>query len=425
MKRVFALALAMALLAGCAGRTDEPLQPPPALDDAGAAEGAGQTADAPAETPDAVVDMAGDEAADAAADFGVKLFQNCLGGGNTLVSPLSVLEAMAMAANGAAGDTLTQMEDAFGADLDSLNAWLYAWVHALPDAEGGAVHVANSLWLNDSGKFTVAPDFLQINAAYYGADVYEEPFVPALADEINAWVSEHTAGRIEQIVDEVPADAMTYLVNALSFDGAWEDVYREDQVRAGAFTAADGSERDADFMSSTEQMYLEDGHAAGFIKYYEGRQLAFAALLPEEGMSVEDYAAALTGSHLRRLLSGAREDVLVDAAIPKFSSEYGAELSRVLAAMGIEDAFDMDKADFSRLGKSEDGNIYISRVMHKCTIDVHEKGTEAGAATALEIRAAGMAIPGKPVYLDRPFVYMLIDCAANVPIFIGAVTDLE
>lgn len=421
MKRVFALALAMTLLAGCAGRADDPLLPPPAAEDA---PGGDLMADVEAPAPESDVDLAGDETADGAADFGVKLFQSCLGEGNTLVSPLSVLQALAMAANGAAGDTLTQMEDAFGADLDSLNAWLYAWVHALPDEEGSAVHVANGIWLNADGHLTVEPDFLKTNGTYYGAGVYEKPFAPALAAEINAWVAEHTAGRIGQIIDEVPADAMTYLVNALSFDGTWESVYREDQVQSGTFTAADGAEQDADFMYSTEQMYMEDEHAAGFIKYYEGRKLAFAALLPEAGMGVEEYAATLTGAHLRQLLSGAREDILVDAAIPKFSSEYGAELSKALAAMGIGDAFDMDKADFSRLGVSEDGNLYISRVMHKCTIDVHEQGTEAGAATALEIRAAGMPIPGKPVFLDHPFLYMLIDCQTNVPIFIGAVTGL-
>ena len=419
MKRLIAMMMVLLLMSGCGGHTQptEPMSPPPAADGGGSGD---LMAGVEAETPDVDVDVAADETADAAADFGLELFRGCLGTGDTLVSPLSVLEALAMTANGAAGDTLAQMEDAFGADMDSLNAWLYAYGQALPQEEGGRVHVANGIWLNAAGGLTAEPDFLKTNGTYYGAGVYEEPFEPALAAKINAWVAEHTAGRIQRIIDETPADAMAYLVNALSFDGTWEDIYREDQVRPGVFTAADGTEQEADFMCSTEQMYLEDEHAAGFIKYYEGRSLAFVALLPEEGMSVEEYAATLTGAHLRQLLAGAREDILVDAAIPRFTAEYGAELSRVLAAMGMTDAFDVEKADFTRLGRCESGNLFIGRVMHKSTIRVDEKGTEAGAATAVEVRAAGMEIPGRPVRLDRPFVYMLIDCAARVPLFIGA-----
>ena len=420
MKRVISMMLLLTLLAGCGRGAADPLGPtPPPAEENGPAGDLMAGVDAPA--PETDVDLAADETADAVAEFGVKLLQNCLGDGNTLVSPLSVLQALGMTANGAAGDTLTQMEAAFGADMDALNAWLYAWSQALPDEESAAVHTANGIWLNAGGHLTVEPDFLKANGTYYGAGVYEETFEPDLAEKINGWVAEHTADRIRQIIDEVPADAMVYLVNAMSFDGVWEDIYREDQVRPGTFTAADGSEQDADFMWSMEGALLQDEQAVGFIKYYEGRSLAFAALLPEEGVSLEDYAATLTGERLRQLLTDARTDLAAETAIPKFSAEYGADLARILAAMGIEDAFDAEKADFSRLGKSEAGNLYISRVMHKCTIDVDEQGTRAGAATAVEVRAAGLLGPMEQVVLDRPFLYMLIDCQTNVPLFIGTV----
>ncbi len=424
MKRVFALTMVLALLAGCGGG-GKPAVPPPAAEEDQTVQTGDLMADVQAQTPDADVDLAADATADAAADFGVKLFQNCLGeGGNTLISPLSVLQALAMTANGAAGETLAQMEDVFSADMDALNAWMYAYAQALPDEEGAAVHVANGMWLNAAGGLAVQPDFLETNGMYYGAGVFEEPFEPALASEINDWVARHTAGRIDRIIDEVPAAAMVYLVNALSFDGTWEDIYREDQVRSGTFTAADGAGQDADFMWSTENAYLQDEHAAGFIKYYAGRSLAFAALLPEEGVTVEQYAAGLTGAGLRKMLADARQDMLVDAALPKFSAEYGAELTKTLAAMGIEDAFDPDSADFSRLGTCEGNELYIGQVMHKTFISVDEKGTEAGAATAVEIEAAGLLAPMEQVVLDRPFVYMLIDCEANVPLFIGAAESL-
>ncbi len=426
MRRVFALALVMAMMAGCVQRPDDPLdpvEPPPAVEPDVTASG-DLMAGVEAAKPDTAVDLNDGDTADGLAQFGVKLFQESLGGGNTLVSPLSVLQALAMTANGAAGDTLAQLEAAFGADMDTLNAWMYACAQALPQEEGAAVHIANGIWLNAAGGLTVEPDFLQTNGSYYGAGVYERAFSPALADEINAWVAEHTAGRIDGIVDEVPAEAVSYLVNALSFDGVWEDIYREDQVQSDTFTAADGSEQDAQFMYSTELGFLQDEHAKGFIKYYQGRTLAFAALLPEEGMTVADYAAHLTGAHLREMLAEAQNDVFVNTAIPKFSMEYGAELSETLAALGVTDAFDPDRADFSRLGTCQGNELYISRVMHKTFINVDERGTQAGAATAVEVEAASALGPEERVYLDRPFLYMLIDCQTNMPLFIGTVESL-
>ncbi len=411
MKRVFAAVLLLALLAGCGARQQQKdawgdEQPPPV--EPMAADGAAEETDLGCVT-----------------DFGLALFRRCFDGGdNTLVSPLSVLEALAMAANGAAGDTLAQMEAVFGADMETLNAALHGYVQDLPDGAGGSVHLANGIWLNEQAGLAVEPDFLKTNSAWYGAGVYKRPFDAALADQINGWVAEHTAGRIERILDEVPQGAVSYLVNALAFDGTWEDIYREDQVRPGTFTAGDGGTREGQFMWSTERAFLKDEDAVGFMKFYEGRGYAFAALLPEESVSLADYAASLTGERLRAVLAEADESVYVDAAIPKFSGEYGAELHGLLADMGMADAFDPGKADFSRLGRSESGPLYLSRVLHRTFINVDEHGTEAGAATAVEVRAAGLLGPEERVCLDRPFLYMLVDCRDRVPLFIGAVTDI-
>jgi len=178
-------------------------------------------------------------------------------------------------------------------------------------------------------------------------------------------------------------------------------------------------------MYCSEHQYLDDGSATGFLKYYADRKYAFAALLPNEGVSVTDYVASLTGEGLMSTLQTA-QDVEVKTSIPKFESEYSIEMSDILKAMGITDAFDLSKADFAALGQSADGNIFISRVLHKTYIAVDEKGTKAGAATVAEA-AAGSAAPlddPKTVYLDRPFVYMLIDCETNLPIFIGTVIDM-
>jgi serine protease inhibitor len=114
-------------------------------------------------------------------------------------------------------------------------------------------------------------------------------------------------------------------------------------------------------------------------------------------------------------------------AIPKFESENSIEMNDILKAMGMTDAFDYTVSDFSGIGSSIDGNLYISRVLHKTFIAVDEKGTKAGAATVVEMKDESSMIEPeeiKTVYLDRPFLYMLIDCEANLPVLIGTVMDI-
>ncbi len=356
------------------------------------------------------------EAADAVAGFSLELLRAVRGGaeGNTLLSPLSALFALGMTANGAGGETLAQMEEVFGLDRAPLNSALAAVAASM----GPQSLAANSLWINDSGDFTPGEDFLAICGEYYDAGVFAEPFDASTLDAINAWVSEHTGGLIDEIIGEIPDDAVLYLVNAMSFDADWETVYREDQVREGVFTAPDGTEQDVDFLYSEESAYLEGEGFTGFMKPYEGGRYAFAALLPEEDSSPEELLAGLDGAGLRALLTSP-QSVSVQAAVPRFESGSSAELSETLESMGMEAAFDPGTADFGALGQSGMGNIFINRVLHKTFIAVDERGTRAGAATAVEMLAEGAAAETHFVRLDRPFVYMIADTECGLPLFIG------
>ncbi len=366
-----------------------------------------------------------------AANFAVRLFQNCLGSGkageNILVSPLSVLSALAMTENGAKGETLSEMEKVLGMTADGLNAYFKALSDSLAEnADGPRFRLANSIWFTNDGRFTVSRDFLQTNADFYGAGAYGVPFDDGTLNEINGWVKDNTDGMIPQILDSISEDAVMYLVNALAFEGAWIEPYDEYQVSPGEFTAEDGTKHAAEFMHSEENVYLEDTRASGFLKYYKGGKYAFAALLPEEGMPISDYAASLTGEKLTRILNSARNTPVI-TALPKFETAFGTELSDVLKAMGMPAAFDPSSADFSGIGTSNGGNIFISRVLHKTFISVGEQGTKAGAATVVEMSDgfALMTEEPKRVILDRPFVYMLIDCETNLPFFIGALMNTE
>lgn len=395
------------------------------LSGCGAAQAADLMAGVRADAVDADIDLTGGDS-ETVAGFAVELFKSTVSTDeNPLISPLSVLCALAMTANGAKGGTLAQMEDIFGLSVKELNEYLHAYMESLPSGDKYKVSLANSIWFKDGDRLTVERDFLQTNADYYGASVYKAAFDDATLKDINNWVSGKTGGMIKDILKKIPDEAVMYLVNALAFDAEWQSIYKENQVRDGTFTTESGEARNLEMMYGSEHMYLDDGSATGFIKYYAGRKYAFAALLPNEGISVGDYIASLTGPGFMNTLQNA-QSIQVNTAIPKFESEYSVEMSDILKSMGMTDAFDADLADFTGLGAWKDGNIFINRVIHKTYIAVDEKGTKAGAATVVEMANGSAMAAGEPktVYLDRPFVYMLIDCETDLPLFIGAATDI-
>lgn len=416
MRRFIALLLALCLLTGCGGK---PSSGEDLMVDIKPSEQSGGwiTVDDGASQSYEVWDNA------LIADFALRLFrQTAQEGENTLISPMSVLTALAMTANGAQGDTLAQMESVLGQPVDALNSW-YKYGAATDDA----LRMANGIWFKDDPGLTVEEDFLQTNADHYGAGVYKAPFDDLTLSDINRFVEEHTDGLVKDILDKIPEEAVMYLVNALAFEGKWQQVYNEYQVREAAFTTETGEKQTATLMYSEEDLYLENDLATGFLKPYQGKasRYAFAALLPKEGVSVTELTRSLSGSTLQQLLANP-EQVKVNAAIPKFDTEYDVQLGEALKAMGMVDAFHEARADFSPMATHTDGNIYLSRVLHKTFLSVAEQGTRAGAATVVEaVAECALEMEIKTVTLDRPFLYMIVDTGSNTPIFIGALMHTQ
>lgn len=367
---------------------------------------------------------------DAQMNFALSLFQGSAeksGDKNMLISPLSVMLALAMTANGADGETRAEMEALLGGSLtlEELNAYLYGYVQALPCDEKYKVSIANSIWFReDEEAITVEKDFLQTNADYYGAAAYKAPFDDQTVKDINNWVDQNTDGMIKKIVDEIDPSTVMYLINALVFDAEWGLPYCEDDVWDGTFHAIKGEERTVEMMRSEEDIYLDDGSATGFIKRYTGGKYSFVALLPNEGMDLYDYINALTAETLSATLSNA-QDAPVIATMPKFSYDYELEMVELLSDMGMASAFG-SVADFSKMGQSAYGNLFIGSVLHKTFITVDERGTKAGAVTSVEVNEeSGPPTEIYTVTLDRPFVYLIIDEQTDLPIFMGAVTDIS
>lgn len=376
-----------------------------------------------------------EDAQNAMLDFSVRLFQNAVNppcetnkyaDDNVLIAPTSVLTALAMTANGAEGNTLAQMEKVFGIEIEPLRDYLKPYLENLPNENKYKLHMANSIWIKEDENFTVNEDFIDSNKTYYNADVYEKAFDQKTLKEINRWVDKNTDGMIEEVLNEIPDDVVMYLINALAFEAEWEEIYETTQIRDGKFTLANDIKQDVEYMYSEENVYLEDENATGFIKYYKDRKYAFAAILPNEDVGISAYVADMSGDKLRNLLNSSQE-VQVNAVIPKFEAEHDVVLNDVLKAMGMEDVFDGSKADLSGIGTHTAGNLFVSRVIHKTHMQVDEKGTKAGAATVVEVKLeSAMEMPEvKTVRLDRPFIYMIIDCETNQPVFMGTMQQVK
>jgi len=338
------------------------------------------------------------------------------------LSPLSVGLALSMAANGADNITLQQMEQLLGNDIPiaELNEYMHSYINSLPNTEKSKLHIANSIWLNnDKSNLQIEPAFLQNNADYYGASIFSTAFDKGTAKNINDWVKTSTDGMIDKIIENIDPSS-TYLINALAFDAEWERVYIAASVNEELFTNIKGKEQKVDFMYSGEYTYLEDGMATGFVKPYYGGSYKFIALLPNEDISIGEYIESLTGEGFMNMLANS-QTTTVRTSMPKFEYEYGLSMVDVLKNLGMTEAFDTREADFSKMAISAEGNIFIGEVLHKTFITVDENGTRAGAATMVAMPASASPEKPKSVYLNRPFVYAIVDSATNLPIFIGVV----
>ena len=358
-------------------------------------------------------------------DFSLRLFCECFDGENLLISPLSIVSALNMVANGAKGSTLAEIEHVLNSDIQGLNDYLMAYFAYLPSAEKYKVGLANSIWIEDKEGLVINQDFLQINKDYYDADIYKMPFDNKAKMAINNWVKDKTKGKIKTILDQDPPfDSMMFLISALTFDGEWENIYEKDQIREGKFTLENGEKQTVEFMSSSEYTYLENEIATGFMKPYKDNKYAFVALLPKENISMSDLLESLDAKDIMNLIENKKHS-MVYAKIPRFSVEYGRLLDEPLKALGILDAFDTSVADFTDLGRSADGNIGINYIVHKTRIDVDERGTKAGAATAVAMVDSAAPEEPKEVILNRPFFFMIIDTEQNLPLFMGGLMRVK
>lgn len=361
--------------------------------------------------------------------FGVPLLQNTLKqakkGENILISPMSAWTVLCMVEAGANGETKQQMQEALAVTEGDYLTYAKKFTFLLPENDNCKVHMANGIWYKNVPSLHVNDYFLQYNKTFFDAAAYKAPFDDSTLKNINNWVSENTEGMIPEILKEIKKEDVIYLVNALSFDAKWSTIYNETQIARDIFTTENGEEKVVTVMNCKENVYLEDENTAGFMKYYGDGQYAFVALLPKEGMTMAEYVEGLTAEKVRNLFQN-KLRTPVSTMLPKFSVDYEFNMNDILMQMGMTEAFSDSDADFTKMATSDAGNIYISSVDQKCFLAVDEYGTKAGAATAVAMANKSMALERpKEVFLNRPFVYLIVECDNFEPLFMGTIMNVE
>ncbi len=339
---------------------------------------------------------------------------------NIVFSPISISTVLGMLAGGADGATLSEIENLLSDDAEIANNNIYTYFDSLPTTS--KISNTNSMWIKNDDAFKVNDSFLQYNANFYNADVFKSPFDKTTVNAINSWVKKATDGEIKDMVSEIDNESCMFLINALTFDAEWNTPYAKESISDGSFTTPDKTVS-VKMMTSNESDYIKTSNAEGFIKYYKKGDYAFVALLPDKSLNINDYISTLKNSSFSAIIKSAREEDVI-ATMPKFDNKFDVTLNDTLKNLGVNSAFDVSNADFSKLGTYAGKKIYLSSVQQKAYISVNEKGTKAGAVTMANI-AGKSSLPRETYYvtLDRPFVYAIVDTKTNIPLFIGKVIN--
>ncbi len=360
--------------------------------------------------------------------FGFELFRELAeeDDENLFISPSSIITALAMTYNGAEGETKTAMEETLnfqGMSLEEVNAAFRDLLTVLQNPDPRVeLSVANSLWAREGLNFY--EDFLERNNTFYNAKISFLDFSEdQAADEINSWVKEQTGGRIEQLVTPpISPETILFLINAIYFYGEWSEPFDPDMTRDNDFQRYDGTVSPVPTMFRYDNFrYLEnDLFQAVSLPYGENERVNMYLFLPKPDNDLKQFHTELNQANWDRWIAsfGSMEGEL---GLPKFSFDYEVSLNDALKLLGMEIAFDGNRADFSSMHPVPP-DLYISEVKHKSFIEVNEEGTEAAAATSVEDVVTAMPETFSMI-IDRPFFFAIADDMTGTILFMGSVVQ--
>ena len=358
-------------------------------------------------------------------NFGTELLKEVVKdkkGVNTLVSPLSAAICLSMLANGAEGETLAEFEEVLGGNITDINMFL----NGIISKSDETVRLADSVWVRN-GAVNVKEDYIKTVKEVYNSEIYKSDFNEQTVKDVNNWCANKTEGMIPEIIQRIDSEDVLYAINALMFDAKWQNKYKKSEIYKRNFVSYDNVAKSVDMLHSAEDTYLDFENAQGFLRDYIGGKYSFLGVLPDEGTDIYDFVGSLTGEKYYNAFKN-RKSVLVNVGIPEFTFDYSANLSSQLHSMGIKKAFDSDKAEFDKMGRTVyDNNLYLGYFLQKTRIELDRNGTKAAAISFGGMK--GNDVAPQPdethtIILKRPFMFGIVDNSTGLPLFLGIVTNL-
>ena len=353
--------------------------------------------------------------------------------GNVVLSPLSVHAALSMTLLGAKGQTAAEMQRTLHLTGDNdASASTYSM---LLDALGNrskeqTLTIANSIWVDS--HLAVKRDFLNANRVSFGSAVKTMDFQRTdMVGVVNAWVAQNTHQMIQHIIDQLDPQTVMLLANAVYFKATWSEPFVSDLTRPQAFHLSSARTTDVPMMHDTRELPIAQAASYSATKLvYRGGDSAAYLILPSKGRSVESVLGKMSAAEFASLRKGLDSEAPTRTALalPEFDTAVGGSLADTLKSMGMPTAFDSATADFRAMATPPPGqNIWIGDVIHKARIKVDEQGTEAAAATVVEMRAGAMApvrqAPPVPFICDRPFAMAIVDTRTGALLFLAAINN--
>jgi len=344
---------------------------------------------------------------------------------NIFISPLSISTALTMTYQGAGTTTKEAMVNSLGYSGigdEELNESYQNLIRYLRQIDKKVeLNIGNSLWVREGEA--INEDFLAVNKEIFDASATSLDFSNEnAADQINQWISAATKKKIEKMIDPpISPNIVMYLINAIYFKGDWTNQFDKKHTFSAQFNAGDSSIREVMMMSRNGKVEYGSGEDYKAVRLpYGSGKTAMYCILPQEDVSINDFIAGLDVDQWQVIRESILERDDVQLKLPRFKMEYGIKnLNDSLAALGMEEAFS-DTADFSGI---RDG-IYISRVLHKAVIEVNEEGSEAAAATVVEMQESA-ALEPLTFIADRPFVFIIADDDTGTILFMGKMFDVN
>ena len=353
-------------------------------------------------------------------DFAFNLFRQVTSQKSEIVSPISITYALGMLNNGAAGETQAEINKVLGfgeTGADGINAFCRKMLTEAPKLDKlTKVMIANNIYMNKG--YELKPDFVSLAKAFYDATPETRDFADGKTrDVINKWGSDHTEGMIPEVLtgDEFDPNAVSYLLNALYFKGAWSEKFDKGNTKNELFHGYNGDTQVPMMHQEHEFSYRESDDCQALCLPYGNNAYSMTILLPKEGKTVSDVLSTLTAeTWLQYQWMG---NAIVDVRLPRFESKTEVNLNNVMSALGMPKAF----TDFAEFPDFCNVSTCIGLMKQVAKIKLNEEGTEAAAVTVIGMELTALSSEPRRVsfHANRPFLYVISEKSTGAIFFIG------